>query len=172
MRINVGCGRHILEGWINCDVARSPKASRDPEILAQATAIPLPDACADEVMGIHIFEHFYFWEAPKALAEWHRLLKPGGLLVLEMPDVKKCAKNLISLIDGEDVKSIASLAMHGIYGDPGYQDPFMCHRWGWTPKTLRKLLSASGFAKIKEADTQWHAIGRKLRDFRMEARKA
>lgn len=172
MRINVGCGRHVMEGWVNCDVVRSPKASRDPEIFAKATEIPLADGCADELMAIHLFEHFYLWEAPKALAEWRRLLKPGGLLVLEMPDLVKCAKNLVRLIDSGDAKAIDSLAMHGLYGDPHYQDPFMCHRWSWTPKTLKPLLKANGFTDIREAETQWHPIGRKHRDFRMEARKA
>ncbi len=172
MKINVGCGRQVLDGWTNVDVQRSRKAPRDPEVFASALQIPLPDGCADEVMAIHLFEHFYRWETPKALAEWRRLLKPGGLLVLEMPDVKKCARNLIRLIDGEDVKSIDSLAMHGLYGDPGDEDPYMGHKWGWTPKTLRKLLKGSGFAEIVETETKWHPIGRKLRDFRMEARKA
>lgn len=172
MRLNVGSGRHVLDGWTNVDVVPSPKASRPPDILANALAIPLPDNCADELMAIHLFEHLARWDAPKALAEWHRLLKPGGLLVLEMPDVKKCAKNLIRLIDGDDIKSVDSLAMHGLYGDPGTEDPWMSHKWGWTPKTLKRLLKVSGFTDMRETETQWHPLGRKLRDFRMEARKA
>jgi|SRR6185295_3543876 len=172
MRLNVGSGRHVLDDWTNVDVVRSPKASRDPDIFANALEIPLPDNCADELMAIHLFEHFYRWDAPKALTEWHRLLKPGGKLILEMPDVKKCAKNLIRLIDGDDIKSVDSLAMHGLYGDPGTEDPWMSHKWGWTPKTLRPMLKKAGFTDMRETETQWHAIGRKLRDFRMEARKA
>ena len=171
MKLNVGCGRHVLDGWVNVDVQRSPKAARDPEIFAEATKIPLDDGVADEVMAIHLFEHFHFWDAPKALAEWHRLLKPGGLLVLEMPDVKKCCKNLLRLIETPDLKDLDSLAMYGLYGDPRDQDPWMGHKWGWTPKTLRPLLKKAGFGDFTEPPTQWHAIGRKLRDFRIEARK-
>jgi SAM-dependent methyltransferase len=173
MRLNVGCGRHAgLEGYTNIDVQRSPKAKCDPDIFADAKSIPLPDGCASEVMAIHLFEHFHFWDVPVVLAEWRRLLKPGGLLVLEMPDVRKCAKNLLRLIDGPDVKSLDSLAMYGLYGDPRDADPWMCHKWGWTPKTLRPVLKAHGFGAFKEPEPQWHAIGRQLRDFRIEARKA
>lgn len=172
MRLNVGCGRHILDTHTNIDVARSPHASRDPDIFANALAIPLADGCASEIMAIHIFEHFYFWEAPKALAEWRRLLKPGGLLILEMPDIVKCAKNMIRLQDTGDLKTYESLTMFGMYGDPRAEDPYMCHRWGWTPKTLKKLLKTSGFTDFKEPETQWHRLGRGVRDFRMESRKA
>lgn len=169
--MNVGAGRHVLDGFVNVDVQRSPKAARDPDVFADCKSIPLPDECADELMAIHLFEHLYYWEAPVALAEWRRLLKPGGLLILEMPDVKKCAANLVRLVDGDDVKSIDSMAMWGLYGDPNTSDPWMNHRWGWTPKTLKGLLKRSGFGQFAEPQTKWHPIGRSNRDFRVEARK-
>jgi len=172
VKINLFSGRHVLDGWVNVDVVPSAKASRAPDILSDVLSVPLPDGCADEIMAIHGFEHLYLWQTGPALAEWHRLLKPGGLLVLEMPDIVKCAKNLIKLIDRGDAKALTSLAMHGIYGDAGMQDPFMIHRWGWTPKTLIPVLQAAGFTKIREAPTQWHPIGKAHRDFRVEARKA
>jgi hypothetical protein len=171
MRLNICCGRHVLDGWINVDVQASPKARRPPEILSTCTKVPLPDGCAGEIMVIHGFEHLYLWEVPQALAEWHRLLEPGGLLVLEMPDIKKCALNLLKWIDTQDAKHLDSQAMHGLYGDPTTMDPYMGHKWGWTPKTLRPVLSHAGFGKLKTAETQWHPIGRRHRDFRIEARK-
>ena len=171
VKIHVCCGRKVLDGWTNVDVVASPKAPHPPEILASALEIPLPDGCADEIMCIHGFEHLYRWEAPKALIEWHRLLKPSGLLVLEMPDGRKCAKNLLRLAETEDLKSLDALAMWGLYGSPLEEDPFMTHRWAWWPKSLRKLLKEHGFGDFKEPETQWHPIGRRLRDFRIEARK-
>lgn len=172
MRINVGCGRHVLDGFVNVDVERSPKAPRAPEVLASAVAIPLEDGCADEVMAIHLLEHFYWWEVPAVLAEWRRLLKPGGLLVLELPDILKCARNLIKLAAaGADVHQIDSQAMWGLYGDPGTRNPLMCHRWGWHPATLQAELHAAGFTDLVWPPTQWHAAGRAHRDMRVEARR-
>lgn len=170
-RIHVGSGRHVLDGWVNVDVQASPKAKRPPDVLGTADSIPLPDGCASEIMAIHLFEHVYLWDVPKVLAEWRRLLQPGGLLVLEMPDVVKCAKNLIRLIEGSDAKALESQAMHGLYGDAGMRDPYMLHAWGWTPKTLKPVLAAAGFGKFKEAETQWHNTGKRHRDFRIEARR-
>lgn len=173
MRINVGCGRHVLDGWTNVDMEVSPKAARPPEILASAVAIPLPDSCADEVMAIHVLEHFYRWEVAAVLAEWRRLLKPGGQLTLELPDILKCARNLIKLsAAGAGADQIDSQAMWGLYGDPGTRNPLMCHRWGWHPATLQAELQAAGFTDLVWPATKWHPAGRAHRDMRVEARRA
>ena len=37
---------------------------------------------ADAVCAIHVFEHFYFWDAENVLKEWQRILKPGGFVAL------------------------------------------------------------------------------------------
>jgi predicted SAM-dependent methyltransferase len=164
MKINVGCGKMILDGWVNCDVQRNPKAPRAPELLCDARSIPLADGCADTVMALHLIEHFYYWEVPAVLAEWRRLLGEGGQLILELPDIEKCARNLLK-------ESTDQMSMWGFYGDPGHKDPFMCHRWGYTPKTLTKVLEANGFDRIKFTAPLHHGR-RDQRDMRVMARKA
>ena len=171
MRLNVGCGRHVLDGWVNVDVEASPKASRQPDIIGPADKIALPDGVADEVMAIHLLEHFYEWEVPNVLAEWRRLLKPGGWLILELPDIVKCCRNLLTLLESGSVKQQNQMAMWGLYGDPGTRNPFMCHRWGWTPQTLGAALRNAGFHDLRWPQTMWHPAGQKHRDMRVEARK-
>ena len=169
MKINVGCGHRVLDGWTNVDAVISPRAPRPPEIISNALTIPLPDGCADTVMAIHLFEHFYRWEAPKALAEWARLLKPGGLLIMEMPDLVKCAKNLLA--GHRASKHPEQMHMWGLYGDPREADPWMVHRWGWTYATVKPVLLEAGFESAAERITEFHSVGRLARDFRVEARK-
>lgn len=172
MKLNVGCGRHVLKGWTNIDIQPSKDAIHPPEILADLRTIPLPDGCAEELMAIHVFEHFYFWEVASVLAEWRRLLAPKGLLVLELPNLMKCCQNIVKGIglDGGG-KNPHALGMWGLYGDPRTEDPYMHHKWGWTPGTLGNLLQAHGFESVTEKETQWHRGGRKHRDMRLEANK-
>jgi SAM-dependent methyltransferase len=173
MRLNVCCGRHILEDWTNVDVVQSTHPSaggRLPQILADARTIPLPDACADEVMCIHGFEHFYVWETVDVLREWHRLLKPGGVLTLELPDIKKCAINLIEGYKWHS-KHPGQYTLWGIFGDPTTRDPYMMHKWGWWPDTLIPWLAEHGFEGAREKTPQWHAAGRERRDMRITSRK-
>ena len=171
MRLNIGCGARVIEGFVNCDIVRHPDAPRDPEILCDAKAIPLPDGCADMAQAIHVFEHFYRWEAEGVLREWCRLLKPGGVLILELPNLVKCCENFLSgrKRGGKDPDQ---LARWGIYGDPRSGDKFMNHPWGYSPDEVIELLHANGFTDAVERPTQFHPAGRAHRDMRIEARAA
>lgn len=166
MKLNIGAGGKRLEGYTGVDAVERPGA----DIIARADKIPLPDACAEEVLAVHLVEHLLPWELGQTLKEWHRLLAPGGLLVLEMPDLVKCCQNIV---DGrmKGGKHPDQLGMWGLFGDDRYEDPYMLHRWGYSFKTLAPKVETAGFFKIVERPTKFHPAGRDHRDFRLEARK-
>jgi len=167
LKLNVCCGGRILPDWVNIDVVDT--ASKTPDILADARNIPLPNRCAEEIMCIHGFEHFYRFEVDDLINEWKRLLMIGGTLVLELPNLIKCCENILN-----DYKLAGKhpdqAGLWGLYGDPRSGNPYMNHRWGWTPQTLSEFLREHGFKKIDEQPTQWHPIGRHCRDMRITAR--
>lgn len=170
MKLNIGCGKQTWDGYYCVDAVPHPKATRAPDLLHAfafegtrlKNPLPLPDGCADEVHAYHFIEHVYRWEAPALLAEFHRMLKPGGLLVLELPNIEAAAKNLLAGLDDQ-------MAMWPLYGDPSHVDPFMCHRWGYTPTTIKALLG--DFFKISIRPPQTHGA-RVSRDMRVEAWKS
>ena len=166
MKLNVGCGNKRLPGYTGVDAV--PRSAAD--IVAPANKIPLPDGVADEVMAIHLVEHLLPWEVESTLAEWHRLLAPGGALVLEMPDLIKCCRNIFE--GRTNGKHPNQIGMWGLFGDDRLQDPYMLHRWAYTFATLSPIVESVGFVKIREKDTQFHGAGRKIRDFRLEAQRA
>lgn len=169
MKLHLGCGKHVLDGWINIDAAAS-RGGKPPDIIADLRKIPMPDGCADTAMAIHVIEHFYRWEVPAVLAEWRRLLCPGGILVLECPDVLKCAAELLrNPNSGLDGPKGDQMHMWGVYGDPGHKDPLMCHRWGWHPATLARELKLAGFRNVVTGEKpEWHG-SREKRDMRVTA---
>lgn len=164
MKLNIGCGHRRIEGYVGIDAVERPGA----DMVAPAHQVPLPDGCADEVLAVHLLEHLLPWEAPVALAEWLRLLKPGGQLVLELPDLRKCCENILT---GRAGKHADQLGMWGLFGDNRLEDPFMMHRWGYTPETLTALLRQVGFTDVRQAVPHFHPAGRQHRDMRLEARK-
>lgn len=161
MRLNVGCGDKLLEGYVNVDAVS--RLGREPDIVADIRAIPLEDGCASEVLAVHVIEHFYRWEAPEVLAEWVRLLKPGGRLILECPDLAHACHAMLHGAPDQ-------WTMWVFYGDPAWKDPLMCHRWGYTPQTLADLMASVGLVKIRREPAQFKL--REPRDMRMVGERA
>lgn len=168
IKLNIGCGGRKLPGYLGVDAVAERTAA---DIVANANHIPLPDGCASEVMAIHLVEHLLPWELSATLKEWHRLLAPGGKLVLELPDLIKCCQNIISGRTRTG-KHPDQLGLWGLFGDDRLEDPFMLHRWSYTFSTLAPKVEAAGFRKVKEHVTQFHPAGRNVRDFRLEAVKS
>jgi len=170
MKLNIGCGKQTWPGFYCVDAVRHPKASRAPDLLhafqftrdgSLHNPLPLADDCADELHSYHFIEHVYRWEAPALVAEFRRLLKPSGKLVLELPNIAAAAQNLLAGMNDQ-------MAMWPLYGDWSHRDPYMCHRWGYTPETITALLQAHGFSAVNVLPPVTHGAKRK-RDMRVEA---
>ena len=183
MKINYGCGSRIFHGYYNVDAVLHPDAKEKPQLLYAAEfdkegnlihKLPLDDGVASEIMAIHVFEHVFKWQTEALLKEWHRLLKPCGSLFLEMPDLIKCCRNVIDGMEGKIKagKHPDQLGLWGLYGDDRLKDHYMCHKYGWTFKTLKPLIKSISFVDIIEKPTKFHPAGKLHRDFRIEAKKA
>lgn len=150
IRLNLGSGDKNLPGYINVDFAASRKGV-SPDIIGDLRSLDLPENYADEIMAIHVIEHFYLWEAGPLLTGWKRILKPGGKIVLECPNLLSAAKELVAnptlaFSKGKDMAT----TMWPFFGDPSWEDPLMCHRWGYTPESLMETLREVGFVDLKE----------------------
>ncbi len=111
MRVNLGCGPSPTPGWVNIDNSLTVRLARIPAISAligrksfihavrqsqirYGTALHtgLPAGSADVIYSSHMLEHLDRREARLFLAEARRLLKPGGILRLAVPDLQMIAE--------------------------------------------------------------------------------
>ncbi|MGH9935000.1 MAG: class I SAM-dependent methyltransferase, partial [Blastocatellia bacterium] len=83
-RLNVGCGHQRREGWIGIDIVATEAA----DIVRDITrGLPFDDASVDEIYCDNVLEHI----GPSAdfifvLNEFYRVLKPGGVATIIVPD--------------------------------------------------------------------------------------
>lgn len=78
LKLNLGAGGCELPGYINLD----RKTGQEVYPLGY------PDSCADEIRASHILEHFSHHETMDIVADWVRVLKPGGVLKICVPDME------------------------------------------------------------------------------------
>lgn len=108
-RMNWGCGDHPEVGWINSDVKDGPGIQISCDIR---DGLPLEDASLDYIVSIHALPEIAMMDLVGALRELHRVLKPGGVLRLGLPDLDKGIKAYIDndrsyfLIPDEDAATI------------------------------------------------------------------
>lgn len=156
LKLNIGCGDKYIPGFVNCD--------RHGDVDQKCDAFPLPFQTdeVDELWAIHLLEHIHRRDASNVLTEWFRVLKPGGLLVLELPCLDKISKLIVA---GE--KNIR-LTLLGLYGDPRDPKPDMMHQWCWSIGELTESLVSVGFEQVTVKEPIFHIPAR---DMRIEARK-
>lgn len=80
VRLNLGCGTDIREGWVNLDVAPLPGV----DVVHDLRELPLPfepDRFV-EVLCKDVLEHL---EYSAVLRDLHRVMAPGGRLIVEAP---------------------------------------------------------------------------------------
>jgi SAM-dependent methyltransferase len=170
VRINLGCGDKLLPGYINVDAASSRQGIK-PDVLCDIRRLNVfKSNCADIILAVHVIEHFYAWEAIPLLQEWKRVMKPGGKIVLECPNLlSACQMILANPKQASDPGTEGRFGMWPLYGDPQWQDPLMCHRWAYTPKSLQLVCQRAGFVEVQQEPAEFKL--REPRDMRITGRK-
>jgi SAM-dependent methyltransferase len=138
-RVNLGCGFDTRPGYLNVDL----HGSHGPDLVADVRSLPqLPSGYYEEVLARDILEHLPRLEGPAALAEWRRLLAPGGRLWLRVPDVPSLLKWLADSDDADRHRQI----LHLLFGTQAYNGDF--HQSGFTDVLLCDELRRLGLERI------------------------
>lgn len=150
------------------------KIDADPRSFADIThpLPPLPDVVRaqqwDVIMAVHFIEHLYKWDAKILIRQCYEVLAPGGMLILEQPDIAYCARVLLGLEEPPPGGVPGQFDLWGFYGSPEDHNPLYGHHWGYTPASLTRMVVQAGFAPehVTIQPAQYH---QPVRDFRLEA---
>jgi predicted SAM-dependent methyltransferase len=144
VRLHIG-GQVRADGWTVLDAAPGPAV----DLVGPCTDLGrFEDGSVDEVYASHVYEHLgYQVDLPRALDEARRVLAPGGLLRVSVPDLEVLAR-LFLRPDLDVARRFHVMRM--IYGGQIDRNDF--HHVGLTWEFLRDFLVRAGFVEVERVE--------------------
>jgi predicted SAM-dependent methyltransferase len=155
LRLHIGCGEGRLAGWVNIDVHPAPLA------MNLLWGLPFATGSGRYVFVSHLLEHlFYPADVRPFLAEIHRVLAPGGILRIVVPDIEQCIEAYMnhdrSFFESRretwtwwpqnTTRLEDFLAYAGAGAEPAHL--FEAHKYGYDFETLAHVLKEAGFIGV------------------------
>jgi len=142
-KLNLGCGGKREAGYTNVDLFAGPSVDE----IFDLDEIPYQDGTIGGINSEHSLEHVGWLRADKALNEWWRVMKPGGQLMLKIPEVEDCFRKYIETPPTN--KEHRQWYKYTVYGvqktQAGEPDEAQYHRAGWSQKEICDRLEEIGF---------------------------
>lgn len=141
--LHLGAGTVQLENWVNVDLM-----TMNPDVSWDLTVpLPWPDGSADGAFLEHVIEHFPLAGSLRLLREVRRVLRPGAVARVGVPDLGRYMTSYAG--DGEFLRRTRAnrptqlLAAAEVAQSHG-------HRSAWDAETLVLALRTAGFAEVSE----------------------
>jgi len=185
LKLNIGCGDVQPEGWVNIDNSnRAFLSARLPWIDKSLVACrvlkpscydsrvntsnllkrwPFADGSCAAIYGGDFYEHFTRAQAKHLTTEAVRVLAPGGVLRLRVPDGEEMWRNYLKAVDaakglplGQRAAAVAEIERHVwmYFRDLCTERPVLksmghFHKWHWDEVQLTELLHSCGLGDVE-----------------------
>lgn len=157
LKLYLGNGFEYWEDFINIDLNESCAKS---DLYMDCTDLSVfEDSSVDEIHTYHTVEHIGHRRLVPAFIEWRRVLKPGGKLIVEMP-------NLSAIVDKFASIRYNSGEIKGDFGDNsvyetlygGQKDAGSFHISMLTPYLFMCIVKAAGFEEVDNVTGEYKII--------------
>lgn len=162
IKINIGCGLSGIPGWQNLDnsptitLSRIPLVNRllripawpgDVRRIDARKGLPFPAGSARYIYSSHTFEHFSSAESLVVAKECLRVLGPGGILRIVVPDLELIAREYLA--DSSPMAAQTFLSRLSLsHSVQDFIHPGSNHSQMFDGKALAHLLREAGFPKV------------------------
>jgi predicted SAM-dependent methyltransferase len=156
VRLHLGCGEQRLPGYINIDfspASHTAQKNSGADCFADITTLSFSLGSIDEVRLHHVFEHFDRIMALALLCTWHRWLKQGGSLILETPDMHKCAQLLANPTLSYKDKEVVARHLFG-----SHEASWALHKDGWYKEKFETVLQLLGFQIVQSVNLNTNSL--------------
>jgi predicted SAM-dependent methyltransferase len=95
LSLNIGSGGRGIAGWVNTDAVRHPGDQSFPCDVRRT--LPFADCSVARILAEHVIEHLNFkLEVSRVLNEFFRVLEPGGMVRIIVPDGRRFVEAYLS----------------------------------------------------------------------------
>ncbi len=169
-RLNLGCGDAPLVGWTNIDGGDgewyAPPGGADVIRLDVFEALThIEDGSCEAVYSEHFFEHFTIDDGHQLITEWARVLRPGGVVRVVTPDLRREAELLLRQTQPASDEVIEAHRLRWLGGRWRLRQGESLtramvlnacmrldgHRFVYDYETLAQSLALGGFGQIEQA---------------------
>ena len=177
MKLNIGAGSTVIDGFIPVDRKHDNEAYPLPSTICvtpevanehklQHTNYAVGHESVEEIRASHVLEHFAFVDVDKVLAEWMRVMKPGAVIKIAVPDYN-IIQQMRSRMESDNGEAHELDKFWPLYLMGGQTDDNDFHRSMFTEDGLRMRLEQVGFVKVEEwepdcIDTASHPVSLRL----------
>jgi predicted SAM-dependent methyltransferase len=147
LKLHLGCGRKFIPGFVHIDALQYNHVDHCQQVGELGN---FANGSVSLIYACHVLEHFSRWQYLKVLCEWHRVLKPGGVLRLSVPDFAACAK----LYYEEGLQSGLTGLVGLVVG--GQRDQYDYHGMIFDEQLLTQSLHEVGFTSVQRWD--WRQV--------------
>ena len=137
MKLHLGCGKRHIPGFIHIDAI---DYSHVDHVATIDNLSFVGDDTVDLIYNCHVLEHFKRREVAKVLTEWKRVLKPGGILRISVPD-------FASLCEVYQQNGKIEQVVGALFGRQDYL--YNIHYNVFDEATLSKTLNEVGFENVR-----------------------
>jgi len=179
VKLNLGCGPDIKDGYTNVDFRSLPGV----DVVSDLSKFPwqFKDESASEILMLDFLEHFPYRDTEKIIHEAWRILEKDGQLIVQVPDLEHCmraasfrppflcnrcgwefpevdfrADFFICLKCKQPWYDCATAAVHRMYGGQDYPGNF--HLTGFSKLYLREMFQRNGFEPVEDMEKEHQYI--------------
>lgn len=134
-RLEIGSGKFPRKGYTHVDI----EASAKPDILGDFRTMEFFDI--EEIIALHILEHFSREEGLEVLKQWYSWLRVGGKLIVETPDLERICQFFTTR--PERLWANREYLNYALYGSQEASWAF--HKDGYWREKFEQILPEIGF---------------------------
>jgi predicted SAM-dependent methyltransferase len=143
LKLHLGCGMRHIPGYVHVDVLDAPHIDHRCSV---DNLCDFADGSVDLIYASHVLEHFGRHEVEAVLRGWYRVMRPGGVLRIAVPDFS----SVVALYEQEGLQDGFSGLIGLICG--GQRNQYDFHKIIFDESFLSFLLKKVGFSGVRRWD--------------------